>query len=263
MDTAIETLIDGRPFAWRAEGEFAWGEGPALCRLDRDPLLPGLGALGFRVVDLPAGCADELADRTAALLGCARAELAESYHRQVDEAGHLATIEKTRELRFRDLAIAPQPMIEGFAAALGVRLSPNVPVLGHDHVILRLNRPGSSDYNPPHRDGALAIWANTLNVWIPITGVDGRTSLPVVPGSHRIAESECWQTEPGGAAIGGRPYRVPAIAWLRAGPLQMVRAAVSFGQALLFTPYLIHGLAVNRSDHTRIALELRLGVTGS
>jgi ectoine hydroxylase-related dioxygenase (phytanoyl-CoA dioxygenase family) len=41
----------------------------------------------------------------------------------------------------------------------------------------------------------------------------------------------------------------------------MSRTSVRFGQALLFTPCLIHGLAMNNSGtHTRMALELRLEV---
>jgi ectoine hydroxylase-related dioxygenase (phytanoyl-CoA dioxygenase family) len=141
-----------------------------------------------------------------------------------------------------------------------VRLSETVAALGRDHVQLRINRPDSTDYNPPHRDGSLPIWANALNVWIPVAGVDELTSLPIAPGSHRVAEEACWQTEAGGVAIRGRQYRVPAIARLRRGPLDMIRTTVAFGQALLFTPFLIHGLAVNQSNRTRMALELRLDV---
>jgi len=260
MEAEIQTLIDGRPFVWRAEGEFAWGDGPALCRFDRDRLLPGLGADGYRIIDLPAGCAERMANRAAALLDATHRGRLSSYHLGVDETRHLQTIEKTRELRFRDLDIPPRELIEPFGAALGVRLSETVAALGRDHIQLRINRPGSSDYNPPHRDGSLPIWAQSLNVWIPIAGVDELTSLPIMPGSHRVAEAECWQTKPGGVAIGGRRYRVPAIARMRDGSLNMIRAAVGFGQALLFTPYLIHGLAVNESRHTRMALELRLDV---
>ena len=263
MKMEIETLIDGKPFEWRAEGEFAWGAGPALCRFEHDPLLPGLGDDGYRILDLPAGCAEQMANRAAALLDYAHRDRLESYHLSVDEPRHLQTIDNTRELRFRDLAIPPRTMTELIGEILGVRLSETVAALGRDHVQLRINRPGSSDYNPPHRDGSLPFWANTLNVWIPIAGVDGLTSLPLVPGSHRVPERECWQTEPGGVAIGGRRYRVPAIARLRDGPLDMVRTPVAFGQALLFTPYLIHGLAVNQSGHTRMALELRLDVGGA
>lgn len=152
-------------------------------------------------------------------------------------------------------------LVAFFERTLGLRFSEVLPALGRDHVQLRINRPGSTDYNPPHRDAAFPAYCDALNVWIPIVGVDARTSLPVVPGSHSIAERECWQTETDGAVIAGRRYQVPAIAWLRNGPLKMIRTSVALGQALLFTPYLIHGLAVNNSgNRTRMALELRLQV---
>ena len=72
---------------------------------------------------------------------------------------------------------------------------------------------------------------------------------------------DCWQTQPGGAALGGNPYRVPAFGRLRSGPLEMARAPVRFGQALIVTTYLIHGLAFNKSDtRTRMALEMRFQI---
>jgi hypothetical protein len=260
MDIEIETIIDGQPFVWYAGGEFAWGKGAPLCRLAKDPLLPRLGRDGYRIVDLPAGCAELTAARVAELFNCGTNTL-ETYHQRIDDAGHEKLIEKTRELRFADLRTEPQTFTSLFGGMLGVRLSEILPALGRDRVQLRINRPGSTDYNPPHRDAALSIYRNSLNVWIPIAGVDARTSLPIVPGSHRIAEQECWQTEAGRAVIAGRRYQVPAIARLREGRLEMIRASVVFGQALLFTPCLIHGLAVNNSGtRTRMALELRLEV---
>lgn len=264
MEAEIETLLDGEPFVWRARGEFAWGDGPPLCRVGDDPLLERLGESGCRVVDLPPGGADHLAGAAAALLGCEHAALLDTYHRRIDPAGHLRVVEKMRALHFADFGSALHPLVDFFAAAVAVPLSERLAGPGEDHVQLRINRPFSTDYNPPHRDGSLAGWREVLNVWIPIAGVDRSTSLPVMPGSHRIAERECWQTAPGGVEIGGQRYRVPAIARLRGGPLAMMRSTVEFGQALLFTPFLIHGLAVNRSrDRTRMALELRLAVRGS
>lgn len=262
MDVAIKTVIDGLPFVWQASGDFAWGEGGPLCRLAEDRLLPGLGEDGYRIVDLPSGCAELVAAHVAELLGCAPEALAD-YHQGTDAAEHERLIRKTRELRFADLRIEPQMFTAFFGSTLGLRLSEILPLLGRDHVQLRVNRPGSTDYNPPHRDAAFAAYSNALNVWIPVAGVDARTSLPIFPGSHCIAEAECWQTETGAVSIAGRRYSVPAIARLRQGPLEMIRTSVGFGQALLFTPCLIHGLAVNRSgSHTRMALELRLEVTG-
>jgi hypothetical protein len=198
MDIAIETVIDGQPFVWQASGDFAWGAGGPLCRIREDRLLPTLGEEGYRIVDLPTGYAELVAARVAKFLGFTPATLPD-YHRRTDATEHERLIQKTRELRFADLRIAPQMFTAFFGASLGLRLSDILPLLGRDHVQLRINRPGSTDYNPPHRDAAFPAYSNALNVWIPVTGVDERTSLPILPGSHRIPEAECWQTETGGS----------------------------------------------------------------
>jgi hypothetical protein len=45
------------------------------------------------------------------------------------------------------------------------------------------------------------------------------------------------------------------IGRLRSAPLEMVRAPLRFGQALIFMPYLVHRPAFNDSDtKTRLAL---------
>src|SRR5438034_8604991 len=134
----IETLIDGAVFVWKAAGEFAWGQGPPLCRLEQDILLPGLGSDGYRILDLPPGCAEQIADRAAALLCFARADMLARYHRNVRDTQHMKIIEKMRELRLRDLAIPPGSFSSLFGRALGVRLAETVAALGRDHVQLRI-----------------------------------------------------------------------------------------------------------------------------
>jgi hypothetical protein len=258
----IETLIDGRPFSWAVKGEFSWGSGGPLCRVESDPLLPVLGSQGYRVIDLPPGTADRIKRSAQSLSQLAGLTDLEKYHEWVaSEADHLKIIQASCDLRFSQLGLDPKEFTRYFADLVGLNLSPTIPILDKDVVQLRINRPGSTDYNPPHRDGSLPHLAPTFNVWIPVVGVDETTSLPILPGSHAIAEADCWQTQPGGAMMGGNPYRVPAIGRLRNGPLEMVRAPVRFGQALIFTPYLIHGLAFNKSDtKTRMALEMRFQI---
>jgi hypothetical protein len=258
----IETLIDGRPFTWAVTGAFSWGSGGPLCQMQSDPLLPALGPTGYRVIDLPPGTADRIRSSVRSLPYLDGLPDLEQYHAWVgSEADHIEIVKLSRDLRFSQLGLDPQEFTRYFADLVGVKLSPVLPILDTDVVQLRINRPGSTDYNPPHRDGALPHLAPTLNVWIPVVGVDETTSLPILPGSHAIPEADCWQTQPGGAVMGGNPYRVPAIGRLRDGPLKMVRAPVRYGQALIFTPYLIHGLAFNRSDtRTRMALEMRFQI---
>jgi hypothetical protein len=258
----IETLIDGRPFSWAVKGEFSWGSGGTLCRVESDPLLPVLGPDGYRVIDLPAGTAERIKACAQSLPQLKGLSDLEKYHEWVkSDAQHLKITQESCDLRFSQLGLDAKEFTEYFSAIVGVKLSPVLPILDKDVVQLRINRPGSTDYNPPHRDGSLPHLAPTVNVWIPVVGVDAATSLPIAPGSHAIPEQDCWQTKAGGATMGGNPYRVPAIGRLRTGPLKMVRAPVRFGQALLFTPYLIHGLAFNQSaTKTRMALELRFHI---
>lgn len=262
MNQQIDTLIDGRPFSWLVNGEFSWGSGGPLCQVDSDPLLPVLGTDGYRVIDLPAGIADTIKRNVAALPLLEGLSELERYHDWIkSESDHVTLIKASRDLRYANLGLDGGEFTRFFADIVGVALSPVLPMFGSEIVQLRINRPGSTDYNPPHRDGSLPHLAPTLNVWIPVVGVDETTSLPIVPGSHAIPEQDCWQTQPGGATMGGQPYRVPAIGRLRNGPLKMVRAPVRFGQALIFTPYLIHGLAFNQSKtKTRMALELRFNI---
>jgi ectoine hydroxylase-related dioxygenase (phytanoyl-CoA dioxygenase family) len=56
----------------------------------------------------------------------------------------------------------------------------------------------------------------------------------------------------------GNQYRVRMIkSW--DGKNDLVRSKVKYGQVLIFTPHLVHGLATNEEqDKTRVALEFRL-----
>ena len=80
----------------------------------------------------------------------------------------------------------------------------------------------------------------------------------MLPGSHLLPENEILRTESKGAKINGNTYYVPCILKTGAGDLKMIRPNPSEGEALLFSPFLIHGAAVNRSEHTRVSMELRL-----
>jgi ectoine hydroxylase-related dioxygenase (phytanoyl-CoA dioxygenase family) len=145
---------------------------------------------------------------------------------------------------------------------LGIGVGAQVKGLGRDHIQLRISRPGSLDINPPHRDAYLDVWKNVLNLWLPICGCTGQSSLPVIPGSHLFNEQDVFRTPGGGAVIDGNRYRVPGIADARAG-MEMIRPNPATDEVLAFTPFLIHGAAFNRNtDSTRMALEFRLEIQG-
>lgn len=260
----VVTYIDDAPFSWRVSGEFANGESAQpLYDAATDKLHPILGEEGYTVRPLPAGMAD--AARAAIgdfLAAWGIAPELENYHAQVDDARHGEIISRTREMKMKDLRIDGDALCAALGEQLGVTLATHIPDIGGDFVIVRINRPRSTDFNPPHRDGALSIWRNTLNLWIPIAGCTPQTSLPVVAGSHLWRECDCLQTKARGATINGNVYNVPALIQHRGEDIAMRRGAARFGEALIFTPYLLHGAAVNQSDHSRVSLELRLLVDG-
>jgi ectoine hydroxylase-related dioxygenase (phytanoyl-CoA dioxygenase family) len=94
-------------------------------------------------------------------------------------------------------------------------------------------------------------------VWVPICGVNDKSSLPIAPGSHLLPEDKILRTMDGGV-VAGKKYRVRSIAvW--DGRSDLTRAKVEEGELLVFSCHLIHGIAVNdQDDQTRVALEFRL-----
>ena len=83
------------------------------------------------------------------------------------------------------------------------------------HIIVRINRPKSSDFNPPHKDIYEEVDKNNyippfINLWIPVAGVTMKSSLPMVPGSHILNENEILRTFDG-SVVDGNPYRVRMI----------------------------------------------------
>ncbi len=186
----------------------------------------------------------------------------EEYHQHVkNDDLHRTITTMTRELKFKDLNLDTRAITQRVGQILDRKVSHINPELVEEIIIVRISRPQSLDINPPHRDGYLDIWKNTVNLWIPISGCTNKTSLPLIPGSHLWKENQVLRTENGGAKINGRDYRVPGIVNSREG-LKMVRPNPQYGQALVFTPFLIHGAAINQSQNeTRVSFELRLSVS--
>jgi hypothetical protein len=182
----------------------------------------------------------------------------ENYHHQVNsDKLHQKVIEKTRFLTVEDFNIDIEELASRLSEKTGKKLSVHNPLLTEEIIILRINRPGSYDINPFHRDGYLDIWKNVLNVWIPIAGCGPLSNLSLIPGSHLWNEKDVVRTKSGGASINGQRYHVPAVVSSTHG-LNAVRSDVQYGEALIFTPYIIHGAAFNRTDDTtRMSLELR------
>lgn len=183
----------------------------------------------------------------------------EKYHKFVTSNElHNKIISITRNLEVSDFDLDLDKIAQRFGDILGYKLSTFVPELGKSHVQIRISRPNSLDINPPHKDGYLSYWKDILNVWIPIVGCNEKSSLPVFPESHLINEKDVLRTESKGAEINGNTYYVPCILEVRDKEMKMVRPNPKPGEALIFSPFLIHGAAINgNKDLTRISLELR------
>jgi hypothetical protein len=188
----------------------------------------------------------------------------EKYHEVVtNDSDHARVVTKTRELFPEDFSFAITEIIPKFENILGFGLTDVNP---HNSIklpmILRINRPLSTDFNPPHKDiyGRMdksGYIPQYVNLWIPVCGVTSNSSLPIVPGSHLIPEAKILRTLNGGV-VSGNTYNVRTIKeW--DGSRTLFRAGVDYGQVLIFSSHLIHGLAVNdEPDRTRVALEFRL-----
>lgn len=188
----------------------------------------------------------------------------ERYHDVVtSREDHFKVVGKTRDLFAEDFNFPVKEVLPKFEKILGFGLTDINPEDGRElHIIVRINRPGSSDYNPPHKDVYERVDEADyippfVNLWIPIAGVTENSSLPIAPGSHKITENLVLRTH-NGAVVEGNKYRVRMIKeW--GGSSHLERAKVGYGEVLFFSGHLIHGLAVNAEpDTTRVALEFRL-----
>lgn len=186
-----------------------------------------------------------------------------NYHQFVktDET-HFKVVGVTRDLFPADFNFPIKKMHKKLGELLGFELSDIEPANGEPlHIIVRINRPFSTDYNPPHKDiyeavdneGRIPLF---VNFWIPVCGVTEKSSLPIAPKSHLIPENKVERTYDGGV-VAGKKYRVRSIkSWN--GDSQLERAKIKNGQVLIFSSHLIHGLAINEENQTRVALEFRL-----
>lgn len=255
---------------YRVEGETAVG--PDVVLLDHDDDLLDATAWaeqGFGVARflepasyrrLVAGLTDLVADTLAGRGATTPAGFTlADYHHQVDDDLHQEVIGDL----FRDgieverLAVPIEEIEERASECCRVAVSTRCPDLDARRVFVRMVRPGSrGDHNPPHRDVWLDHLRSAVNGYAPLAGSTSRSSLGLVPGSHRWSEAAIERTT-AGAEIDGIRYEVPAVVRTDE-PLELVRPATDPNELLLFSPYLVHGGAQNfERDATRASLELR------
>ncbi|PKA83622.1 phytanoyl-CoA dioxygenase PhyH [Ulvibacter sp. MAR_2010_11] len=262
--------LDGVPYEFNVEGEFFWGTEGMLYKpedsvISKTPwrdlgygVVSAFDATEFEAFRQSIQANIEKAFDVNGIAYNKETFTLGDYHKVVtSDALHLKVIDITRNLTNEDFDFNIDTLAERFGKILGYPLTSWVEELQKSHIQIRINRPSSLDINPPHRDGYLSYWEDVVNVWIPIEGCNENTSLPVLPGSHLIPENEILRTESKGATINGNTYYVPCVLKTKAGNLEMIRPNPKQGEALLFSPFLIHGAAVNRSTATRVSIELR------
>jgi len=269
----VDFTLDGKSYSFPAETTRT--RGAAECLFEEQGLFGGDAAWranGFVVIDLldqaeaeslAHGMALRAARDLAELqpeLGLARASAAMlrgEYHKIVgsDEI-HRQLVRRTATYRHQDLPMPVTDVYRRVSERAKARMSELNPKLATEIVTLRVSRPGSLDFNPPHRDSYLDFYRGTLNVWMPLLGCNENSTLPVVPGSHLWPENEV-ERGASGNLFNGLRFNVP-IVFSGPQPLAFVRPRVKLGQALVFTPNLVHGAAMNLgADTTRMSLELR------
>lgn len=188
----------------------------------------------------------------------------ENYHQYVkNNNDHLKVVSRTRDLFSDDFNFPVLKLLPRLESILNFKLSDIDPKTKEKmHIIVRINRPQSNDFNPPHKDVYHGVDIDNyiplfVNFWIPVCGCSNKSNLPVVPKSHLLNENKVLRTI-GGSEVEGNKYRVCVIkSW--DGKNELVRSKVKYGQVLIFSSHLIHGLALNNeTDMTRVALEFRL-----
>lgn len=182
----------------------------------------------------------------------------ENYHTLVpDFKTHLLAVEKTKLLNVSEFPIAIRDVEERISELCRLPLVARNPYDNQSVFHFRVIRPQQADNNPLHRDVWLEDYDDCINLYIPVAGSDASSSLILVPGSHRWPESRIEKTE-AGAHINGVKFNVPAVTDIR-GDYVVERPDPKENEVLVFSPYLIHGGAVNlNKDHTRISIEMRL-----
>ena len=252
------------------DGETAWGDDRVLL-LEDDNLISGCAWMpaGYTIAPfldaadfsaLSAGLHDVIAD-------CMR-EVGvdppdgfrlEDYHRIVETTErHLAVANRIRGAFPIDrFPIDPGLVTDRLSEIVGVPVGLVHPRGAFpEHFCVRIVRPDSRDNNPPHRDVWLDRLRDGVNIYAPLAGSDARSSLPLVAGSHLWNESEIERTT-AGATVGSMSYTVPSVVGAK-HPLRMIRPDPRPNEVLVFSPYLVHGGAVNLNpDVTRVSLEMR------
>ena len=182
----------------------------------------------------------------------------ENYHYYVNDNEHVAVVHELQaQSAITCFPLSYQVLDQEVSKLCQKELSCFLPNnIFSGRFFIRIIRPNSRDYNPPHRDVWLDHLRNAVNMYLPLAGSGDNSNLSLIPNSHHWKESELERTV-SGATVNGTSYRVPSVIGSVHG-LYMIRPRVDNGQFLLFSPYLVHGGAINNHPNkTRVSLEMR------
>ena len=265
----MEYTVNGMGISYEALGEKAWGDDRILLEHAVDlTASTNWHAEGFTIEPfIDTKSFDLFQQQTRRLLldcwkkaGLAPADdiRLDQYHTLVNNFNeHLSAVDKTKLLPVEEFPIALRLLEDRVSQICGVPLEVRNPYDGQRVFHFRVIRPQQWDNNPLHRDIWLPDYDDCINLYIPVAGSNERSSLIIVPGSHLWAESRIERTI-SGAEINGVKYNVPAITAI-SGAYSIERPNPQENQLLVFSPYLIHGGAVNLNKHeSRISIEIRL-----
>ena len=271
MRKICKLFINEEPYKFEVEGDFFWGENKLQYQIENSPISNMQWHNdGYTIVNA-FNNSEFIKLKESVIQNIVSAIdqnvsgfdsnnfILDDYHKVINtDALHNKVINITRNLENKDFDFDIDALADKFGKLLGCKLTTWIEELQKSHIQVRISRPNSLDINPPHRDGYLSYFKDILNLWIPIHGCNNQSSLPVMPSSHLIPENEILRTASKGAKINGNTYYVPCILETNKGAIKMIRPNPMEGEALIFTPFLIHGAAVNNNkDITRISLELR------
>ncbi len=272
----FEFTIDGKPFSFDAGGSppLEYGDHETLSRQGTDVAFgQDWYERGLKVY--PFLSRSEFDALHSGISRCVRSiliqngieaadfQLTKYHHFVTDDAIHYAVVGKTRDLFPADFDFPIDVFYQKLGDLLGFELTDVNPHDGEKmHIIIRINRPRSNDFNPPHKD-IYEDWdqhgylPQFINFWVPICGVSSKSSLPMAPGSHLLSEDKILRTFGGGVIQGQRYHVRNIIQW--DGGNDLHREEMGDGDVLIFSSHLVHGCAVNdQDDETRVALEFRL-----
>lgn len=266
-----ELDIDNKPFSFQVEGDFHWGK-PINTFIKRNNVISRTKWInpGYTIVKNFFDSKNEflilqneVKKNIMKLMRINNIEFndkqfkLENYHKMIKDDQHHQIIKYTRNLTAKDFELDINKLLSRAEDTLKYKLSPYIKELKKVHIQIRIIRPNFLDINPPHKDGYLDYYKDIINIWLPIAGCNKETSLPLLPGSHLWPENELFKTNIKSAKINGLTYQVPCILKTLNGKLRMIRPDPEEGDAIFFTPFLIHGAGFNNSCDTRFGMELR------